>query len=702
MPEHPFAQLPQTAAEHFKLYFYAAVLHLLGQVAQSFETQEALFEQFPFLIAYHDALMSYGVGEQEQDEAEQWWQDAVQHWEHDITDTHLPLLTLRHTSELDYTALVLLLSIGLSEEDARFGTLFEAVHGVVGQHRPTLGLLNAWWRDPAGYKNSRTLLHQLQDLGLVSVVNPDAPRIEWALQIPALIWDVLRDDAPRVNEGWLRYRSPAQVLPMAELIVSERLQQACATLPPLLANGEVQALTLRGPQHNGRRTILGAIARKLERGLLEITGISKSDDERWRLIGPLATLLHALPTLVLELAPGETLELPPLHGYCGPVGLILGKQGGINGPNAERALTLNVEMPTIAERRRHWLYHARHNVVNMADGKNELASTDVATVSERFRLTSGTLARVARLAQSYAALAGHAAITLQDVQQASHALNRQVLETLATHVQTTGDWSLLALNAETLRELSHLEQRCRHREQLHTAVGIALNNQLNAGVRALLSGPSGTGKTLAARLLASVLQKDLYKLDLSTVINKYIGETEKNLSQVFARAEEMDVILLLDEGDALLTQRTNVQSSNDRYANLETNYLLQRLEEFEGILIVTSNASERIDSAFQRRMDIVVEFRPPEATERWIIWQLHLPQQHSIEAALLREIAARCILSGGQIRNAVLHASLLALNEGSTMSGRHLEEAVQREYRKMGGVCPLRRNATATLNGSGR
>src|SRR5205823_345821 len=176
---------------------------------------------------------------------------------------------------------------------------------------------------------------------------------------------------------------------------------------------------------------------------------------------------------------------------------------------------------------------------------------------------------------------------------------------------------------ETHSELMMLIARCRQRERLGTFVGEALHD-LGPGVRALLKGPSGTGKTLAARMLAGELDMDLYRVDLAAVVNKYIGETEKNLERVFALAEELDVILLLDEGDALLTQRTGVQSANDRYANLETNYLLQRLEAFEGIIIVTTNAGERIDSAFQRRLDVVVNFRPPEATERWSIWQLHL------------------------------------------------------------------------------
>src|SRR5207237_7352969 len=193
----------------------------------------------------------------------------------------------------------------------------------------------------------------------------------------------------------------------------------------------------------------------------------------------------------------------------------------------------------------------------------------------------------------------------------------------------------------------------------------------SSDLRALFSGPSGTGKTLAARLLAASLKMDLYRLDLSSVVNKYIGETEKNLNQVFSRAEELDVILLIDEGDALLTQRTGVQTSNDRYANLETNYLLQRLEAFEGILIVTTNAGDRIDTAFQRRMDVVVSFRTPDAAERWLIWQLHLPPAYATEHALLDAIASRCARNGAQIATALRAPPLVATKlAAATKCGR--------------------------------
>jgi SpoVK/Ycf46/Vps4 family AAA+-type ATPase len=208
-------------------------------------------------------------------------------------------------------------------------------------------------------------------------------------------------------------------------------------------------------------------------------------------------------------------------------------------------------------------------------------------------------------------------------------------------------------------------------------------------VRALLAGGSGTGKTLAARLLAASLGKDVYRVDLAATVNKYLGETEKNLNQAFAAAEELDVVLLLDEGDALMASRTDVGSANDRYANLETNFLLQRIESFDGILIVTSNAAERIDKAFARRMDVVVNFRLPDERQRYRILGAQLDAD-SIDDELLQEIASRCNFTGAQIRNFVLHARLLSLKAGSPLGAEHLHAALSREYRKTGGRCPLR------------
>jgi hypothetical protein len=679
MASHPFAALPQTSGVHFKLYFYAAVVHLIEHVTRPLGSLTTTFERFPFLGGYYDELAHHGLPALTRETAIDWWRDALHAWEA-MTQAHLPLRALRETAGFNHEALTMLLSIGTVEEDVRFGDLFETIQGLPGQRRPTVGLLNAWWDSTAEPGDVRMALRRLQELGLVQALNHEVPRAERSLQVPEVLWETLRGDGTEQLAPWARHYQVASLPILDDLILPELLRRQLMQLPTLLAEGDVRVLIVRGPRHNGRHTTLATVARLLGRGVLAVDGLHKADDERWRLVGPLATMLHAMPVVALDLAPGETASLPGFPGYNGPVGLILGKQGGVSGPGAERALSLTLEMPDAAARCQHWRVGFAAHVVR-----------DLEAIGERLRLTSGNIRRAAPLAVSYAALDQRTTITLADVQQASRTLNRQALDSLATRVRISGDWSQLAVNGLTQAELHQLEHRCRHRERLPASVGAALGPQLNVGVRALFSGPSGTGKTLAARVLASVLQMDLYRLDLSAVVNKYIGETEKSLNQILSQAEERDVILLLDEGDALLTQRTSVQTSNDRYANLETNYLLQRLEAYEGILIVTTNAGERIDSAFQRRLDVVVHFLPPEAPERWVIWNLHLPAKHAVDAALLREIAGRCALSGGQIRNAVLHASLLALNDGGIVTSDYLEAAVQREYRKAGSVCPLRR-----------
>ena len=677
-PAHPFGDLRPAPAEHFKLYFYAAVLQVLNRLVHVLGSPEAVFEAFPFLEGYHAELAARGLGDRTGLAAGEWWRQAVRGWEAD-GGQHLPIRALRDTLCLDHAGLLLLMLAGLVEEDPRFGLVFDVLQGHTGQLRPSLGLVQTWPELANEPGEVRASFRRCQATGLLQVANGDGPRAEWALQVPIMLWDAMRGEAHASPATWARYRPPEALPTLDELVLAPAARRQLAPLPAFLESGEARVLVVRGPSHNGRRTALTAIARSLNRGVLELTGVRDPMDERWRLVGPLATLLHALPIVVFDLAPAETAEVPRLPGLDGPLGVVLGRQGGLSGAAAERAITLWLDVPDAACRRVHW--------------QGSLGPTpvrDLDPIASRFRLTAGNLRRVAHLAQPYARLAGRTEVMLDDVRQASRTLNRQALDTLAAYVPTSGDWSQLAVEPDTRYELRSLESRCRQREQLAAVMDRRLGAYSNVGVRALFSGPSGSGKTLAARLLAASLQMDLYRLDLSTVVNKYIGETEKNLSQVLARAEELDVILLLDEGDALLTQRTSVQTANDRYANLETNYLLQRLETFEGILIVTSNASHRIDEAFQRRMDVVIHFRPPDVAERWAIWQLHLPASHAVHPALLAEVARRCGLGGGQIRNAVLHASLLGLEDGGRLTSEHLQAAIEREYRKMGGVCPLR------------
>ncbi|HKO99539.1 MAG TPA: ATP-binding protein [Pyrinomonadaceae bacterium] len=673
----PFDGWPRDPASHFKLNFFAAVSHLLHLLRQSFGPSDEVLTQFPFLSGYSRELADYEPSGADGRTAAEWWRKLLSAWEAPA-NKHLPLRALRQSCELDHEAMTLLFTIGLIEEDGRFGFLFESLHGRAGLQRPTAGLLTSLSQSSHPNSDVRRILRRLEDLGLIRCTNKESPRTEWIVEVPSILWDVMRGDELPQSATWAQFQPVEDLCLPGDLILPPEVRSQIEALPGVLATGVVRSLILRGPERNGRRTLLGAIARQTGRGLLQIS-LPHSQDDRWPLVGPLSTLLNAMPALVLSIPPGESQDVSPLHGYQGPIGFALGKQGGLSGPDVEGAITISLDIPDVSLRGEHW-----------REALGNKAPRELALICERFRLTGGNIRRAAKLAIASATVAGRSAITLEDVQQASRALNRQTLDSLASQVPSSGDWNSLAVKTQTLNELRNLEIRCSQREQLHGSVGGMLGEQMNHGVRALFTGPSGTGKTLAARVLSAVLQKDLYRLDLSTVVNKYIGETEKNLSRIFARAEELDVILLLDEGDALLTRRTDVNTANDRYANLETNYLLQRLETFEGILIVTTNAGDRIDRAFSRRMDIVISFPTPDVQERWNIWQLHLPETHSVQYALLEEVAQRCEMTGGQIRNAILHASLMALNNGGTLNSLHLEAAVQREYLKSGAVCPLR------------
>lgn len=667
-----FADLPHTPQTHFQLCSYAAVSHLLLSLAQRLGSLDAVLHEFPFLVGYQAELTARGLNWPSVAEADRWWADTLRAWELPIKQ-HLPLRALRDRAALDHEALMIFITLGLIEEDARFGLLFDALQIGTAQHYPTIGLLVTWW--PARF---HALLRQLEQIGVAQIITADLPRSQQALHVPATIWAAARGETPDQIATWARYCPPDRLAALTELIVTEAVTAQLTHLPALLATGDVQAVVVRGPNHNGRHTVLGALARQLECGLIRIDDARQLDADRWRMIGSLAALCHAVPVLAYDLAPGESVAVRELAVKV-PLGVVVGITGGLNGGALEKSITVTLEMPDRAARRQHWQRAVRTQ-----------SPDQLATLSDHHRLSSGNIYRAASLARAQATLNQHSSLGLSDIQLACRTLHGQTLEMLATRLEVFGDSSPLAVKDETRRELDELAARCRQRERLPLAVGEAFGSTMNTGVRALFTGPSGTGKTLAARALAAQLQLDIYRLDLSAVINKYIGETEKNLNQILSRAEELDVVLLIDEGDALLTKRTDVSNANDRYANLETNFLLQRLETFSGIVIITTNAAERIDGAFRRRMDVVVDFHAPDMAERQLIWQRHLPAWHTIAPATLHEVVARCALTGGQIRNAALHATLLALNNGGCVTDHYLEEAVRREYRQAGTMCPLR------------
>ncbi len=672
--DSPFPGVRATTGEHFRLACLAAVSVVWEQVAASCQDAEVALAEFPFLRQYRDELAAAANRETS---LALWWVEAVRDWELMADSAWLPIRALRDGANLDGEELALLFAVGLAEEDPSFGALWEVAQARPGLRRPTAGLLHAWWRNVFPGRDSRLATRHLLQLGLIHPVDRAAQGSDVAYQVPYAIWDALRGCPEGTPFPGATFLEQSQLPRLVDLVLPQAMATEIAQLRSMLADGTVETIVIRGPRRNGRETLLQAIARDLERSALVLEIDSCGTDLDRHAPGPLATMLGAIPIVRYDLVAGEVGRMPHLPGYQGPIGVVLGPHGGLEGARLNRAVTMELGMPDLETRRRHWQQLC-----------GDRLRVDPDEAARHLRLTSGTLRRVAGMAPIHARLDGRTEVTRHDLRQASSALNRQALDSLATWLPPLGDTRQLVVGEETAAELAYLRRRCRHRDDLHASLGPAFAVQGSHGVRALFAGPSGTGKSFAVRHLATDLGLDLYRIDLAAVVDKYIGETEKHLGKLFSLAEELDVILLLDEGDALLGERSAVNSATDRYANLETNYLLQRLETFEGVIIVTTNASDRIDRAFERRMDVVVNFHLPDAHERTAIWRAHLPPRRDVAEHILEAAAGAYRLSGGQIRNAALHAGLLALDDDGLVRVRHLEASIQREYRKLGQIAP--------------
>ncbi len=255
------------------------------------------------------------------------------------------------------------------------------------------------------------------------------------------------------------------------------------------------------------------------------------------------------------------------------------------------------------------------------------------------------------------------------------------LEELAQRIVPTASWDDLILPDAQRRILRHIASQARYRMKVYESWGFAAKGRRGLGVSALFAGESGTGKTLAAEVLAHELRLDLYRIDLSAVVSKYIGETEKNLRHVFDSAEEAGAVLLFDEADALFGKRSDVKDSHDRYSNIEVGYLLQRMETYQGLAILTTNLKSSLDRAFQRRLRFVVEFPFPDLREREAIWQRAFPPATPTEG-LNPSALAQLKLPGGSIRNIALNAAFLAAEAGRPVVMAHILEAARLEAQK--------------------
>ena len=433
-------------------------------------------------------------------------------------------------------------------------------------------------------------------------------------------------------------------------------------LPPGRRAGTTQptAFIVEGPLGSGRATRAKELAgggtayvRLDTRAPLQIAAVIRT-----------AVLRGVAPVIDLGDVPHPDFVglLAQLVTYSGPLFVIAEARPLMPAPWRTRVVVCT--RPDAAARARLW------REAGVDDQADELA--------RRFPLGHGAIFRAA-------AEANYRGLDATSLAQAA----REQLDTrslLSERIRTTRTLSDLVAPAATTALISEIIEFARHRREVFEDWGFG--KRVHGGLKVLFAGPPGTGKSMSAEIIAAELDLDLFRIDLSNVVSKWIGETEKNLKQVFDHAETNGGVLLFDEADSLFGKRTNnVQSATDRYANMEINYLLQRMEAFEGVCLLTTNIESGMDEAFKRRLNFRVRFTTPDAHERAELWRQMIPAQAPRAEELdFDEVADRYELTGGNIRNAAVRAAVLAAAEGASLATKHLLDAASREYGELGRI----------------
>lgn len=320
---------------------------------------------------------------------------------------------------------------------------------------------------------------------------------------------------------------------------------------------------------------------------------------------------------------------------------------------------------------------------NSLKAVGEDTNLDVTSLAGQFLLTAGQICDAVATAQNEAAQR-RAALTVDDLFAAARTHSNSHLANLARKITPRYAWEDIVLPADQLMILRELIATVRGRPRVLDEWGVGQKLTASDGVTVLFAGPPGTGKTMAAEIIAAELGLDLYKIDLSTIVSKYIGETEKNLERIFREAMSSNAILFFDEADALFGKRSEVRDSHDRYANIEVSYLLQRMEAYDGVTILATNLRANLDDAFTRRLQFAVDFPFPEEEDRLRIWQALFPPGVPRAALNLPLLAGRYKLAGGNIRNIIVSAAFLAAADGGLVTMDHLLHGTRRELQKMG------------------
>jgi hypothetical protein len=586
----------------------------------------------------------------------------------------LPLLELAGRLKLSESEVLAVALCATIEDDLVAGRCVAYLQTPLGGSRPTLGLLAQAFSTTSD--SARGMLHHLSAgpavrCGLLEVGLPQAPLPERPLRLPVHLGQALSGE-----DGYLAGAQigeyAANSVPLPSSILVEARRQARGLRLPGISGGS--ALVIRSGSPAEARAAAAILAGELDRRPVYLDS-SAADHGDFAGLAPWLLLRGLLPVFSFELAPGERRHLPSLLYYDGPILALCGPEGSVElaGSNVP---DWRLGPPGCDERLRLW---------QQAIGPGFVAEL----MAEEHRHGAGRIAHLGRLARRQAALEGRSQANEHDVAAAAWVSEAGALDALAQPLPEPVPDEALVRPAQLKAALDLLLERCRRRDRLVKGLGVAAIARYHPGVRALFVGASGTGKTLAAGWLATCLGLPLYRVDLASVTSKYIGETEKNLAQLLARAEQAEVVLLFDEADSMFGKRTDVKDSNDRFANAQTNYLLQRIETYDGITLLTSNSRSRFDAAFTRRLDSIIEFDMPGPEQRRELWLAHLGQSHTLTNQELNRLAAAANVSGGDIRNAVLSAAVLAGKIGRGIAYVDVLEGLAVEYKKLSRQMPV-------------
>ena len=348
-------------------------------------------------------------------------------------------------------------------------------------------------------------------------------------------------------------------------------------------------------------------------------------------------------------------------------------------PEGVAALELAVPLPDFAGSCRLWEKEFR---------RQGCIGLDAREWANKFVFTPGQIREAVAAAKQYAMKDGHAeTVSREDMRKGCYHLLRGGMGKKAARIRPCYTWEELVLPPGQKRKLRDACNQAACRKKIYETWGFGKKIAYGRGISVIFAGPPGTGKTMAAQVMASELCLDLYRIELPAVVSKYIGETEKNLEEIFEQASKSQVILFFDEADVLFSKRTEVRDSNDKYSNMEAAFLLQKMEEYEGITVLATNFLQNFDEAFKRRMKFIIDFPFPGPEERRQIWRQAFPAEVPVDGELDFDFLAGAFeLSGSNIKNSALHAAFLAAASGEAVSMRHLIAGVRNEFEKSGKI----------------